>query len=99
MSDQVTYVDRSGLSSAIMAGYRSIFLPVRCSFCGFRSETKRLMPGGAGVRLRSRCWVFKRSYRYALVAGAALLVPLVTATAASAAWLDGVAGTLSLIHI
>jgi hypothetical protein len=33
--------------------------------------------------------VFKRSYRYALVAGAALLVPLVTATAASATWLAG----------
>ena len=36
--------------------------------------------------------MFKRSYRYALVAGAALLVPLVTATAASATWLAGAAG-------
>src|SRR5512142_3146986 len=91
-SGRVTYVDRSGLSFAIMAGHGSTFLDDKCPLCGFRGEINRLMPRGAGVCVRLRCCVFKRSFRYALVAGAALLVPLVTATAASAAWLAGAAG-------
>ena len=36
--------------------------------------------------------MFKRSFRYALLTGAAMLVPLVAATAASAAGITGTAG-------